>query len=88
MPLLDRIFLAHPRTVGETYLQHGAFALGIGLRLLLAGSAALVHALVPSLCETTASRIVLGMNADMLARRARAGQGPQSVPLFGFAEHI
>ena len=77
MPILDRLFLAHPRTVGESYLEHCAFAFRIGSRLLLAGSAALVHAAVPCLCETTASRIILAMNADIVARRARAEPGRQ-----------
>lgn len=88
MSILDRAFLAHPRTVGETYLEHFAFALRIGSRLLMAGSAAVVHALVPCLCETTASRIILAMNADIVARRAKAGQAPATEPLFGFAEYI
>lgn len=89
MRILDRVFLAHPRTVDETYLQHCGFAARIGSRLLLAGMAALVHAIVPCLCETTASRIVLAMNADIVARRAKANQ-PQgaAAPLFGFAEYI
>ena len=92
MQILDRLFLAHPRTVGESYLEHCAFAFGIGARLLLAGAAALVHAAVPCLCETTASRIILAMNADIVARRAKANQGANPAhakePLFGFAEYI
>jgi hypothetical protein len=92
MRILDRLFLAHPRTVGESYLEHCAFAFRIGSRLLLAGSAALVHAAVPCLCETTASRIILAMNADIVTRRAKANQGANPVqakePLFGFAEYI
>ena len=96
MQILDRLFLAHPRTVGESYLEHCAFAFRISSRLLLAGSAALVHAAVPCLCETTASRIILAMNADIVARRARANHGASQganpaqakEPLFGFAEYI
>lgn len=88
MSYLDRLFLAHPRTVGESYLQHSAFALRIGSRLLLAGLAAVIHAIVPCLCETTASRIILAMNADFLARRAKANQPQPATPLFGFAEYI
>jgi len=88
MHFLDRVFLAHPRTVDESYLQHSAFALRIASRLLLAGTAALVHAIVPCLCQTTASRIVLAMNADIVARRAKANQPQAAAPLFGFAEYI
>ena len=88
MQFLDRVFLAHPRTVGESYLEHSAFALRIAARLLLAGMAALLHAIVPCLCETTASRIILAMNANIVARRAKAQQPQNAEPLFGFAEYI
>jgi len=88
MQHLDRLFLAHPRSVGESYLQHSAFALGIACRLLVAGMAALVHAIVPCLCETTASRIVLAMHADIVARRAAANRLQPSAPLFSPAEFI
>jgi hypothetical protein len=88
MQFLDRIFLAHPRTVGESYLEHSVFALRVARRLLLAGAAALLHAIVPCLCETTASRIILAMNADIVARRAKANQPRHVGPLVGFAEYI
>ena len=94
MQILDRLFLAHPRTVNESYLEHCTFAFRIGSRLLLAGSAALVHAVVPCLCETTASRIILALNAGIVARRTKANQGPKPAttpaqePLCGFAEYI
>lgn len=52
------LFLDHPRSVGESYLQHMGFALWFSGSLLAAAGAALVHAFVPCLCEKTASRIV------------------------------
>jgi hypothetical protein len=55
---IARIFTAHPATVGESYFGHLAFAAWFASRLLLAGGAALVHAFLPFLFETTASRIV------------------------------
>jgi hypothetical protein len=88
MQVLDRLFLAHPRTVNESYLEHCGFAFRIGSRLLLAGAAALVHAVVPCLCETTASRIILALNAGIVARRAKANPAQAQEPLFGFAEYI
>lgn len=72
----DRLFVAHPHSIGESYLQHGAFAMRIAGRLFLAAAAACLHALVPCWCETTASRIVLAMHADLVARRSRAGELP------------
>ena len=88
MQILDRLFLAHPRTVNESYFEHCAFAFRIGSRLLLAGAAALVHSVVPCLCETTASRIILALNAGIVARRAKANAAASTEPLFGFAEYI
>ncbi len=58
-------FLAHPRSVGESYFGHMAFALSFAFWLLVAGLAALIHALVPALCETTASRIIRDLSARM-----------------------
>lgn len=71
MSTLDRLFCAHPQSVGESYAEHGWFALRFAARLLIAGSAALVHAVVPCLCETTASSMVLAMHGEIVARRAR-----------------
>jgi hypothetical protein len=58
MKAIVAAFTEHPATVGESYGQHFAFASGIGVKLLAAGGAALVHAFLPFLCKTTASRTV------------------------------
>jgi hypothetical protein len=55
---LESLFLDHPRSVGESYLQHTGFALWFAGQLALAALAALVHAVLPFACEKTASRIV------------------------------
>lgn len=66
------LFLTHPRKVDETYLQHMGVALSFGFWLAVAAGAALIHALVPALCETTASRIIRSLHARMSARHATA----------------
>ena len=66
---LHRLFLSHPQTVDESYGEHFLFALGFATRLLGAGLAALVHAIIPCLFETTASRMICEMH-DHIARRA------------------
>jgi len=66
--IIKRIFQQHPATVGETYGQHFVVAMGFGLRLLGAGLAAMVHALVPCLFDTTARRTVYELN-DLLSNR-------------------
>ena len=56
--MLQKLFLDHPRSVDETYLQHFAFALLFSIRLFGATFAALVHALLPCAFEKTASKTV------------------------------
>lgn len=72
---LDRLFLAHPRTVEESYFEHMRFAIGFSARLIGAGLAALVHAFIPCLFETTASRMIKAMHARIVSRST-----PQPLP--------
>lgn len=65
---LDRWFLSHPASVNETYFEHMRFAFGFAFWLMIAGLAALTHAVVPALCETTASRILRKLTGRMGAR--------------------
>lgn len=62
------LFLDHPTTVDETYLQHMRFAFSFAFWLAAAAGAALVHAFVPALCETTASRILKRLHARIVSR--------------------
>lgn len=66
--LLHRLFLAHPETVNESYFQHMRFAFGFSFWLALAAGAALLHAILPFLFETTASGIIEKLVARMDAR--------------------
>ena len=63
-----RGFQDHPASVDETYWGHMRFALGFAGALFLAGGAALVHAFVPPLFETTASRRVKALHARIVSR--------------------
>lgn len=67
---LSRLFTEHPSSVDETYLQHMRFAAGFSVRLLAAGLAALVHAVLPFLFERTASRMIDAMHHRMHNRKA------------------
>ena len=55
---IARLFVEHPASVDETYFGHMAFAGWFASRLFAAGFAALVHAFLPFLFETTASTII------------------------------
>ena len=61
--MFGRLFMDHPRSVDESYFEHLLFAGGFALRLLGAGLAALVHALIPCLFEKTASNMIAKMYA-------------------------
>ena len=65
--MFDRLFTAHPRAVNESYLQHQRVALSFALPLLAAGLAALVHAVVPGLCQATAGDTIRRLNARLAA---------------------
>jgi len=69
--ILQRLFLSHPQSIDESYGEHFLFALGFAARLFGAGLAALVHAIIPCLFETTASRMIREMH-DRITRRAHA----------------
>ncbi|MEA3078630.1 MAG: hypothetical protein QOF05_38 [Sphingomonadales bacterium] len=49
---------AHLAEAGETYFDHLRFAAGVGLMLVAAGLACIIHGLLPGLCTKTASRTV------------------------------
>jgi hypothetical protein len=69
---LEDLFTAHPHAVGETYGEHFGVALSYSARLFRASCAALVHAFLPFLCVTTASKAIKGMYAEMTRRGATA----------------
>lgn len=66
--LVATLFTDHPATVNETYLGHMKFALGFAFWLGVAAFAALLHAVIPAICETTASRILKRLHAKITAR--------------------
>ena len=65
-------FTAHPREVGETYLEHGFFACRYGARMTLGGIAAFLHGIFPFLFKTTGSRITRELQETLDQSAARA----------------
>jgi hypothetical protein len=66
--MIRRLFLAHPRQAGESYFQHQRVALSFALPLFGAGLAALLHAVIPGLCETTAGDAIRRLHARLEKR--------------------
>ena len=63
------LFLEHPRSVGESYVEHCGHALSFAGGLFVGAMACLIHAFIPALCETTASRAVGRLHERMTSRR-------------------
>jgi hypothetical protein len=74
--VFTRLFLQHPHSVGESYLEHQRQALGFGFSLLVAALACFIHAIVPGLCVRTGSTAITRLHDRMVVHRtARAGSG-------------
>ena len=65
-------FTAHPRDVGESYLEHGLFACRYGAKMACGGVAAFIHGLFPFVFKSTGSRITRELNDALDASAARA----------------
>lgn len=77
--LIDRLFTGHPRSLGLSWASHGVGAVKIGIRLIGAGAACLVHAIVPGWFTQTAGRTVTDMYDHMTSRKAGA-ENPNNWP--------
>jgi len=77
--LIERLFVDHPRSLGMSWARHGWGALGIGVRLVAAGAACMVHALVPGWFTQTAGKTITGMYEHMMKRKAGASS-PEDWP--------
>jgi hypothetical protein len=77
--MADRLFLEHPRSLGMSWWGHGVGALAIGVRLVGAGAACLVHAVVPGVFTQTAGKTITGMYEHMMRRKAGAAN-PENWP--------
>lgn len=67
--MLQRLFLEHPRSVDESYGEHFGVAWHFGLTMLKGGLGALIHALIPALCNTTGSDALARLNALLEGHR-------------------
>lgn len=75
-----RDFIDHPHSVGETYGQHWCSAMRFALLLGGCALACLVHAFLPGLFKSTASRSVARLHDRMLVNRQRPTAGYRPDP--------
>ena len=64
-------FCAHPRSVGETYCQHLRQAAWLGVLMIAAGLAAVIHGICPAVFITTASDCARQVVANVDARLSK-----------------
>ncbi|MBO9713701.1 DUF6356 family protein [Sphingomonas sp.] len=67
--MIERYFLAHPRSVGESYAEHAHTAARFGAIMVVGGLACIVHAVLPTVFMRTASDRVKQLYGEMLARQ-------------------
>ncbi|HEU5482623.1 MAG TPA: DUF6356 family protein [Sphingomicrobium sp.] len=77
--IADRLFLEHPRLLGMSWFSHGAGAFKIGIELIGAGCAAIIHAAVPGWFTETAGRTVTRIY-DHIHRRESGSDNSQDRP--------
>ncbi|QDP20128.1 DUF6356 family protein [Sphingomonas xanthus] len=70
--MFARLFRDHPRSLGMSWAEHGVGAVLIGAKLVGAGLACIIHALVPALFTETAGRTVISLHDHMVKRKAGA----------------
>ena len=63
-------FSRHPRSVGESYVEHMGQAWSFALPMVGAGLACLIHGLLPFAFERTGSSCIEALYARMTVRRS------------------
>jgi hypothetical protein len=68
--MFNRLFLDHPRSVGESYFGHQRQAMAFGAQMFLGSIACFLHAIVPAAFTQTGSRTVSRLYDRMVVNRA------------------
>jgi len=68
--MFNRLFLDHPRSVGESYFEHQRHAMTFGARMFVAAIACFLHGIVPAAFTQTGSRTVSRLYDRMVVNRA------------------
>jgi hypothetical protein len=83
--MFERLFLAHPRSVDETYLEHQKVAFGFAGALFVAACACALHGLAPALYEKTGSTLVKRLYERMVSHRRKPAAETQGQPWADYA---
>jgi hypothetical protein len=72
MSLFRSLFIEHPASVDETYLEHFVSALSFGTKMIVAGVACVLHGLLPAVFVTRGSDTICALHERMVVKRRRA----------------
>jgi len=75
------LFTDHPASVGETYGQHLHHAGYFGIRMMFAGCACLIHAILPFLFIKTGSLAITELHHKMVTHRSTFATEDKSAPV-------
>lgn len=70
--MFAQLFRDHPQSLGMSWWEHGVGAMVIGARMVGAGIACMVHAVVPAFFTETAGKTVMSLHDHMVKRKAGA----------------
>lgn len=76
MSVIRRLFLDHPASVNETYLEHLLGAMSFGIRMMLGGLACMIHGLLPAAFTTRGSDAIRVLHDRMVVNRRKTGVQP------------
>lgn len=80
--MFQKLFLEHPRQVGETYFGHMRAAASFGAHMMLGGIACMIHGLLPTFFMKTGSSTVRRLYGRMQPRADRISQASMPAPQF------
>lgn len=69
--MIKRAFTEHPKSVGETYIQHMGMAFGFGAKMVGAGLCCLLHGIFPFLFKSTGRECITDLHDRMVTHRKR-----------------
>ncbi|MBF7015575.1 DUF6356 family protein (plasmid) [Novosphingobium resinovorum] len=69
--MLRKIFQEHPKSVGETYVEHFHSAFGFGTMMIVGGIKCVIHGFLPPMFKTSGSDAVRQLHVKMVTHRRR-----------------
>ena len=69
--MFKKLFIDHPASIQETYVEHFVHAMSFSVKLFKAAFACFIHAVVPGLCIKTGSRAITELHHSMVVFRVK-----------------